>query len=272
MEIEARPNVTRLAEETAMTMKYRSLFPNLRHFTVFLLLSCWLTSVSAEPRAFKSLKGREIIAEPVSHTGDGSVQLKRDDGNLFQVKITDFCSEDQKFLEEWAKANPPKIDYRFDIKIDDEKLSGAKSSQLGGYKDVKNELWTYRVDITNLSRQAVSGLTVDYRVFIINAADGQFRSGDGITEGFIRGSAKLDKELRFNESATFTTGEVKIDKITYNWSFSRDEKYKDALRGLMLQIKDPSGKVVQEFISSNNSMKGKTWDSVPVSSEIKAGD
>lgn len=227
-------------------------------------------SVLAGPRTFKNSAGKEIIAEAVSHDGNGSFQLKRSDGNLFQVKSSDLSPDDQRYLQEWAKANPPKIDYRFDIKIAPKKVSGSRSS-VGGYKDVKNELWTYEVNITNLSRQTVNGLSTEFRVFMIDAADGQFSSGN-ITEGFVSGTAAISKELRFNETFEFNTGEVKIDKVSYDWSFSRDERYKDALRGLMIRIKDSAGKVVHEFVSSNVSLKGKTWDSIPATREIKQRD
>jgi hypothetical protein len=230
------------------------------------------TSVFAEPRTFTSTEGREIVAEVISHDGKGSFQLKRADGNEFTVSATALSLEDQKFLQEWAAANPPKVDYRFDFKVAAEKVVGNRSRQLGGYKNVKNELWTYRVDMTNLSRDVVSGLTIEYRVFKINAADGQFRASDGITEGFIGGTASLDKELRFNETFQFTTGEVQIDEVSYRWSSMRNERYKDALRGVMIRIKDAAGNVVWDFVSSHSPMTGKTWDSVPASREIKQSD
>lgn len=228
--------------------------------------------LAAETRTFRNTAGKEIEAEPVSHDGNGNIELKRSDGNVFQVKMTDLSHEDQKYLQEWAIANPPKIDYRFEFKVAAEKVAGVNSRQLGGYKNVKNELWTYQVGVSNLARQTVRDLTLEYRVFIINAADGQYRSSDGVVEGFISGSAPLDKELRFNETFEFSTGEIKIDKVTYEWSYSRDERYKDALRGIMIRVKDSGGNVVQEFISPTASLKGKTWDSFPASREIKQTD
>lgn len=237
----------------------------------FLIIPMALIEVSvfAEPRTFKNAAGKEIVAEPVSHDGNGSLELKRSDGNTFEVKVADLSLDDQQFLLEWMKANPPKVDYRFEFEVAATKVSGVNSRQLSGYKNVKNELWIYSVGVSNLARQTVKGLKAEYRVFIINAADGQFSSGEGIKEGFIAGSAVIDKELRFNEKFEFGTVEIEIDKVSYDWSFSRDERYKDALRGIMIRIKDSSGKVVQEFISTNASMKGKTWDTVPASREIK---
>jgi len=229
-------------------------------------------SALAEPRTFTNSEGREIVAEAVSHDGSGSFELKRSDGNLFVVKAADLSIDDQKFLQDWATANPPKIDYRFDFKVAAEKVTGVRSRQLGGYKNVKNELWTYRVDMTNLARQTVGGLTVEYRVFKINAADGQFRSSSGITEGFISGTEKIETDLRFNETYQFTTGEIEIDEVSYRWTYSRNERYKDALRGIMVRIKDSGGNVVEEFVSAHSPMKGKTWDSVPASREIKQSD
>jgi hypothetical protein len=240
-----------------------------------LMLSLWIIvaallghSALAGPRIFKNAAGKELLAEAVSHDGSGSVQLKLSDGKLVQVKSSSLSPDDQKYLEEWMKANPPKVNYQFEIKASPKKVSGTRSN-VGGYKNVKNELWTYEVSISNRSRQTVSGLKADFRVFVIDAADGRFAKSEGTTEGFVSGSAAFKKELRFNEAFEFTTGETKIDKVTYDWYSSRDESYKDALRGLMIRIKDAAGNVVYEYVSSNVSLKGKTWDSIPASREIK---
>jgi len=246
--------------------------PPCRASLLIFLIAGGALSTFAEPRTFTNSQGRKIVAEPVSLGGDGTLDLKREDGNLFQIKISDLSLDDQQFLREWTVANPPKIDYRFEIKVADEKMAGTRSTELGGYKKVKNELWTYRVEIKNLSRQTVGGLKVDYRVFVRNEANGSFRSSDGVGEGFISGTAPLEKDLRYNESVNFTAGEMKLDSVSYDWSSMRDERYKDALRGIMIRIKDKNGKVVQEFISPNASMKGKTWDTVPASLEIKASE
>ncbi len=61
------------------------------------------------------------------------------------------------------------------------------------------------------------------------------------------------------------------DVVDYRYSTNRDDRHADALRGLMLRIKDASGKVVFDWVSPITTLRGKTWDSIPKSLEIKAG-
>lgn len=89
----------------------------------------------AEPRTFKSAAGKEIVAVLVSHDGNGTIQLKRNDGILFGVKVGDLSQEDQHFLKEWVKANPPKVDYRFEFDVAAEKTSGVNSRLTGDQAD-----------------------------------------------------------------------------------------------------------------------------------------
>jgi hypothetical protein len=83
--------------------------------------------------------------------------------------------------------------------------------------------------------------------------------------------ASVTGPLRYNDAGTFTTKEVEIDVVDYRYSTNREDRHADALRGLMLRIKDDKDKVVFEWASPITTLRGKTWDSIPKSLEIKSG-
>jgi hypothetical protein len=222
--------------------------------------------VRAEFREFKDGMGRKVMAELLSHDGAGQLSLKMENGTLFQKAANQFSPEDQPYITEWIKRTPAATTYRFDIKALPVKITGNRKDM--GYKTVKNELWTYKVDIRNTARNPVQNLKVEYRVFVQNEADGSFASDDN--SGFLSGDAAVEGPLRFNELGSFNTIEVKIDVVDYRYSSSRRDRHVDALRGLMLRIKDARGNTVQEWVSPITTLRGKTWDNIPKALEIKS--
>lgn len=231
------------------------------------LLSIGLSK--AEMREFKDPQGRKVMAELVSHDGLGMLTLKLQNGTPFQKTANQFSVEDQAFIAEWLKRTPATVAYRFDIKAVADKMAGNRKNL--GYKTVKNELWAYKVEIRNIARNPVQNLKVEYRVFVKDEAEGSFASSDIRGDGFHAGEAAVAGPLRYNGVGTFTTKEVPIDVVDYRYSTNREDRHADALRGLMMRIKDDQGKVVYEWISPITTLRGKTWDSIPKSLEIKSG-
>lgn len=131
---------------------------------------------------------------------------------------------------------------------------------------MKNELWAYKVDIRNLARNTVGNLKIEYRIFVKNEAKGAFIDDD--LGGFHAGEQQVPASLRYNESTSFTTIGVPIDSVNYNSTTTRN-RHQDALRGLMLRIKDGAGKVVHHYVSPITTLQGKTWDSIPASRQVK---
>lgn len=223
--------------------------------------------LKAELRQFKDPQGRKVMAELVSHDGQGLLTLNMQNGTPFQKTANQFSVEDQTYIAEWLKRTPATVAYRFDIKAVAEKLSGNRKNM--GYKTVKNELWAYKVEIRNTARNPVQNLKVEYRIFVKDEADGTIVSSDIRGEGFHSGDASVTGPLRYNGVGNFTTKEVQIDVVDYRYSSTRDDRHADALRGLMLRIKDADGKVVHEWASPITTLRGKTWDSIPASLEVK---
>lgn len=205
-------------------------------------------------RPFTNDNGTVIQAELVSHKGD-KVKLRRTDGKEFEVNPAIFSTEDEDYIKTWMARTPVTKNYNFKIAISKKKME-ANSMNMG-YKRVKNDLWSYVLAVTNNSQDSVSNLTVHYRVFYSNAADGSYFSFDDRTPlRVIEGSEKIDAVLPFNGTREVTTTPVQIDVVDYDGSGYR---YKDQLKGCLVRIVDETGKAVFDWVSPEVGMKGKGW-------------
>lgn len=212
------------------------------------------TMLDAQTRAYTNDNGTVIQAELVSHRGD-KVKLKRTDGKEFEVSPSIFSDEDEAFIRKWMARTPATQNFNLRVATAKKKIEGTATNL--GYKRVKSDLWSYVISISNNSQDAVSKLTVKYRIFYSNVADGGFATSSN--EGplrMIEGKAKMDGVLAFNSTLEVTTTPVKIDLVNYTHGGSR---YKDSLRGCMVRIEDEAGNVVLDWVSPDVTMKGKTW-------------
>lgn len=209
--------------------------------------------VSAEIRPFTNDNGTVIQAELVSHQGD-KVKLKRADGKEFEVNPAIFSNEDETYIKNWISKTPVTKNYNFKLAISKKKIEGNSVNM--GYKRVKNDLWSYILTVTNSSQEPVSKLTVQYRVFYSNAADGSYSSSDQNRLKMIEGLEKIEAQLPFNGILEITTTPVQIDIVNYD---GVGDRYKDQLKGCLVRIIDEAGNTVFDWASPEVGMKGKTW-------------
>jgi len=208
----------------------------------------------AQMRAFTNDNGTVIQAELVSHQGE-KVKLRRADGREFEVIPSIFSDEDEAHIKNWMARTPATRNYNLRIATAKKKIEGT--TQNHGYKRVKNDLWSYLISLTNNSQDSVSKLTVKYRVFYSNVADGEYSasSSDGPPLRMIEGEAKLDAELAFNRTLEVTTTPIQIDSVNYSYG----NRYKDSLRGCLVRVLDEADNVVMDWVSPETTMKGKDW-------------
>ena len=78
------------------------------------------------------------------------------------VKVDVFSKKDQEFIRSWMKSTPPTLDYAFRIDASKKKQSEDKGERTY-YSSSGTEVYVYEVTITNLTRDPVGDLRVDYR-------------------------------------------------------------------------------------------------------------
>lgn len=223
--------------------------------------------LKAEMRAFTNDSGYVIQAELLSHK-EGKITLRRSDGKEFEADPAIFSAEDEAYIKAWMEKTPASQNYNLRLSTQKKKVEGRTRNM--GYKRVKNDLWSYVITILNNSQDAVSNLTIKYRVFYTNAADGDYSAssyGESPSR-MIEGQAKLEAELAFNCKLEITTTPVQIDVVDYDGAGSR---YKDELRGCLVRIINQAGDVVLDWVSPEVAMKDKTWRNTDPSSRGKGG-
>lgn len=214
-----------------------------------------VSDASAEIRAFTNDNGTVIQAELVSHQG-GKVTLKRLDGKEFSVDPSIFSADDEAHISAWMAKTPAVKNYN--LKLSAEKKKVESNTRNYGYKRVKNDLWSYMITVLNSSQIPVSNLSIKYRVFYTNSADGSYSASSDERMAFrmVEGSSKLKEELAYNRSMQFSTTPVQIDVVDYDYG----SRYKDEVKGCLVRITDEDGKIVIDWRSPEVAIREKTWE------------
>lgn len=228
----------------------------MRTFLITLLFTAICAGlVRAELRQFTGANGKTLQAELVSHR-DGQITMRLADGRELTVLPNVFSPDDQLYIKEWLEKTPETVNYNLRFEADRKKVSGRTKTE-GSYL-IKNEKWIYQVKITNLSRDTAKGLTVMYRQFRSNEADGDSRAysdqSDWITD---KGELKVAQAVEYGKTIEFGTKEMQIDRVDYQYG---NYDYKDEIKGLIIRVVDSQGAVVGEWAEPVNTMKGRTWE------------
>ena len=208
---------------------------------------------ATQAKQFEDKFGRLMVAELVSHTGaDGNVVKIDKSGEKMDVKIDIFSEKDQQFIRDWMKSTPPTLDYAFRIQAVKKKLSEVKDRR-SYYSSSKTTTYVFEVTVTNLTRQPVSGLRIDYR------AVSEDRSKK---PKFQRGNETIKGPMRYNENFTFITAPAKVESSSGR-SYSRwgsSYSYKESLLGVILRIYGPDGQPIEQWKSAGTKMDKVSWE------------
>jgi len=204
---------------------------------------------STAGRVFEDKYGRIMNAQLVSHPGPAADRIKINKGGKeMNVKVDVFSKKDQEFIRSWMKSTPPTLDYAFRIDAAKKKQSEDKGERTY-YSDSGMEVYVYEVTITNLTREPVGDLRVDYRT----VSQGQSKELQ-----FQEGSESIKGPVRYNDRITFNT----TPSTLYNVSSRRyyGYSYKESLLGIILRIYGPGDKIIEEWRSPGIRMDKVNWD------------
>lgn len=234
---------------------------------VFAVVGILATAVSsASARAFEDKFGRTIEAELVSHTGAKAPVVKiNKDGKEMEVKVSIFSAKDQAFIRQWMTKTPPTISYAFRVEASKKVADTARSKAY--YEKGKSAETNYELKITNLSRQTVSGIRIEYKVFMRNNGDPSSYGGFNTASGTLMNvtdKVKVDSELAYNRSAVINTKSLRIDSARGSFSSSN---FTDELLGVIVRVYDPENKMVTEWRTPNRAFEKIAWSTGGGSSE-----
>lgn len=220
----------------------------------FILLVMSISLSEALPRTFEDQFGRTIIADLISHTGINSNEIKiSKDGKQLNVKISLFSEKDQIFIKNWMKETPPMIDYAFRIEATLKQLDSFKNksnSIYGSTSRSKTKTNAYEINLTNLTRQTVKDLRLEYRV-VKEGRSGRFE--------FQRGRKEISDPMRYNQDIVLTTTKSELD--SYRSSYS-SYSYKEVVLGVLVRVFDKQGKLVADWRSSNTKIAKINWEEI----------
>lgn len=247
-------------------------------------------------KVFEDQFGRIINAELISHTGaEGeNVTIKKSDKKIV-VKVALFSEKDQKFIRGWMKETPPSLDYNFRVEIAKKEIQAKPS--VNPFEKSSTEKTAFLMRVTNLTRQSVSGLRVEYRAYMKDYGGGgssdegskddkdNEESGRGeFTEkqieeylrsrygrgrgnrGSSRGSSAKPKIIHVEESKDIeeplkynqsVTIESKAMRLDSGKMRYSSGKWRDELIGVIVRVFEPGGEMVYEY--RDQSTKDYIW-------------
>ncbi|MEE2967483.1 MAG: hypothetical protein VX646_06355 [Verrucomicrobiota bacterium] len=126
-------------------------------------------------KVFEDQFGRIMNAELVSHTGaEGENVTIKKSGKDMVVKVALFSEKDQKFIREWMKKTPPSLDYNFRVEVAKKEIEAKPSAN--PFEKSSTGKTAFLMRLTNLTRQPVSGLRVEYRAYMKDYGGGSSSS------------------------------------------------------------------------------------------------
>jgi len=202
---------------------------------------------STTGRLFEDKYGRVMDAQLISHPGPSADHIKIDKaGKEMEVKIEVFSEKDQQFIRDWMKSTPPTVDYAFRVDAVKKKQSDIKGER-SYYSSSKTQVYVYEITVTNLTRQPVGNLRIDYRT----VSQGQSKELQ-----FQQGNESIKGPLRYNDTMTFITMPSTLQSVNgYGYS------YKESLLGVILRIYGPGEKLIEEWRSPGIRMDKVAWES-----------
>lgn len=200
-------------------------------------------TLHAEVRTFTSPDGRTLQAEIVAATPD-RVSLKTATGQPLIVPIDKFIPADQQFINDWRKANPEQIKYRFVADYTKSKASSSKRKE--NNETITTERWECNMKLTNQSGQTLDGVTVDYTIYFDN-----IEQGNKVTRSK-KGTAKIGAMKNLQQMVVKTEAielhNVQLEGGFYYTDGSR-ARQKETLNGMVIHI-NHGGKKVFTWASS----------------------
>lgn len=206
----------------------------------------------------RSASGQEIEARLLSANGD-SVRIERvGDGREFVVPIATFDAYTGERVRQWMDRAPGAVEYSFSVEAN--RVLVDSSTFMSAGRDLKSAEWSYRVKVTNLTRNDLSGAQLEYRIVyddevIIDRAVVAPGKGANQQDGQL-----LDlPDMTYNDEVEFETPPVTLHTYEYVPQRGEREYSRDAMKGLWIRI-TKNGETLYEYQSHPGAMASLSWD------------
>ena len=206
----------------------------------------------------RSVSGQEIEARLLSALGD-SIRIERvDDGREFTIPIGSLDEYTAAKVRQWIDKVPGAVDYSLSIEAS-RSLAGSSSFMSAG-REMKTADWSYRVRVTNLSRNLIAGAMLEYRIVYddeVDIARTVVAPGKGANQQ--EGQLVDLPEMQYNDEIEFDTPPLTLHTYEYVPQRGEREYSRDSIKGLWVRIVK-NGEILCEYQSHPGAMASLSWD------------
>jgi hypothetical protein len=208
----------------------------------------------------RDTEGREIEAFLLSANGE-TIKIKRvDDEREFDVPMAMFDSSSNNQIRGWMDDVPGAVSYSVGISAQ-RHLASSNEFSISG-KMIKTGKWSYRVTVTNQTRNDLRDAQVEYRIiYDDNVEFVRTAVGPGKGENQQDGQAVDLPDMVFNDEVEFDT--PVLDLHTYEFiptaKGAEREFIKDDIKGVWIRV-TRKGELIGEYKSNEASMGSLSWD------------
>jgi|GEM_PF-759589 len=206
----------------------------------------------------RSGSGQEIEAKLISATGETVMIERLGDGRQFEVPLAKLDHYSGERVRQWMDQGPGAVAFNFAVTATKNLLDSDTFMSAG--RDLKSSHWSYRVKVTNLTRQALSGAQLEYRIVFddeVEIAKTIVAPGKGGNQQ--EGQLVDLPEMHFNEEIEFDTPPLVLHTYEYVPMRGEREFSRDTIKGIWVRILK-NGVILHEFQSHPATMASLSWD------------
>lgn len=203
-------------------------------------------------------EGREMQANLLSAHGE-MVKIQRiEDEREFDVPIDMFDSETETLIRDWIEEDPEAVDFALDVKASRELVDSSEFDLAG--RSFKRSEWSYKVTLSNKTRNDLTGAQVEYRIVYDDNVDFLRTTpmpGKGVNQQ--DGQAVDLPEMDFNDEIEFDTPTVETQCYEYKPTKGKRDYLRDEIKGIWIRVLR-HGEVIAEYKSNEAAMNNLSWD------------
>ncbi|MCB1231403.1 MAG: hypothetical protein KDN19_14110 [Verrucomicrobiae bacterium] len=256
-----------------------------------------ITSEGEEWHQFQDREGHELEARVLAFSSDWrQVRIERRDGRTFEIEVTRLALDDQQFLRDWL-IDPHRLataDLHFELNLTRRDSPGEKRRMANAVEEIEWETSEtgYEISVTNLSRQPVVNLSLEYCLLIqeeveilaaapIEEVDASAKDGDTdeITRlyrarktpqtAYLFGSLPLPP-LAFNRAERLST-ESMVRDLVLSKGMTR-ESFEDHVAGILVRLVANDGTVLAETDELTRNLPAMDWESFAIRRDPSESD
>jgi hypothetical protein len=206
----------------------------------------------------RSVAGQEIEAKLISATGENVTIERVGDSRQFVVPLANLDNYTNDQVRQWMEQAPGAVDFTFAVTTT-KNLVDSNTFMTAG-RDLKTAEWSYRVKVTNLTRNLLTGAQLEYRIVIddqVEIAKTVVAPGKGANQ---QDGQLVDlPEMQFNDEIEFDTPPLQVHTYEYVPQRGEREYSRDSIKGIWVRILK-NGVVLYEYQSHPATMASLSWD------------